>query len=86
MIRDKRLSTVTSFILPGLGQILNGDEKRGMKFLIGMVILHIVIYYALNNMAGSAISTLYHAYSAYDAYKTYVDEVKLIVKIRILNQ
>ncbi|WP_408893472.1 hypothetical protein [Methanobrevibacter gottschalkii] len=70
MVRNKRLNAVISFILPGLGQILNGDEKRGIKFLIGMVVLHIVIYYALNNVVGSMISTLYHAYSAYDAYKT----------------
>lgn len=58
MVRNKRLNAVISFILLGLGQILNGDEKRGIKFLIGMVVLHIVIYYALNNVVGSMISTL----------------------------
>ena len=57
MVRDRRLNAVASFILPGLGQILNGKEKRGMKFLIGMIVLHIAIYYMLNNDAGSAIST-----------------------------
>lgn len=36
-----------------------------------MILLHIVIYYALNNIMGSGISTLYHLYAAYDAYKTY---------------
>ncbi len=71
MVRDRRLNAVASFILPGLGQILNGKEKRGMKFLIGMIVLHIAIYYMLNNAAGSAISTLYHIYAAYDAYKVY---------------
>ena len=71
MVRDRRLNAVASFILPGLGQILNGKEKRGMKVLIGMIVLHIAIYYMLNNDAGSAISTLYHIYAAYDAYKVY---------------
>ena len=43
MVRDRRLNAVASFILRGLGQILNGKEKRGMKFLIGMIVLHIAI-------------------------------------------
>ncbi len=71
MVRDRRLNAMVSFLLPGLGQILNGKEKRGIKLLIGMILLHIVIYYVLNNAIGSAISTLYHLYGAYDAYKTY---------------
>lgn len=71
MVRDKRLNALASFIIPGLGQILNGKTHRGLKLLIGMIILNILVYYVMNNIYGSIVSTAYHLYAAYDAYKTY---------------
>lgn len=62
---------ILSFIIPGLGQILNGDDKKGVLLLGGMVFLHVLIYFLANNIFGSGISTLYHLYAGYDAYKNY---------------
>ena len=59
---------VLSFIIPGIGQYLNHEENKAIKFLIGMVAVHILIYFLFNNVFGSAVSTLYHAYAGYDAY------------------
>lgn len=71
MERDKRLNGVLSFIIPGLGQALNGDRNNALKFFIAMIIIHVLIYYFANNIFGSGISTLYHLYAGYDAYKNY---------------
>lgn len=64
-------NSVLSFILPGLGQSINGYKKKAIIFFLGMIALHLLIYFFANNIAGSAISTLYHLYAGYDAYKTY---------------
>ena len=76
---------IFSFIIPGLGQILNGDAQKGAallagavilhlfiwSLLAGAVILHLFIWFFMNNPLGSLINTAYHAYAGYDAYKNY---------------
>lgn len=60
---------IFSFIIPGLGQYILKDQKRGLTLLAGAIILHLAIWFFMNNPAGSLINTLYHAYAGYDAYK-----------------
>ena len=60
---------IFSFIIPGLGQILNDDKQKGIALLAGAVILHIFIWFFMNNPLGSIINTAYHAYAGWDAYK-----------------
>ena len=69
---DKNALTngILSFIIPGLGQAINGYKKKAIILFLGMIVLHLLIYFFANNIAGSAISTLYHLYAGYDAYKT----------------
>ena len=62
---------VFSFIIPGLGQYLNGDKQKGIGLLAGAVLIHIFIWFFMNNPLGSLLNTAYHAYAAYDAYKNY---------------
>jgi hypothetical protein len=62
---------IFSFIIPGLGQILQGDNKKGIGMLGVAIILHLGIWFFMNNPLGSLINTLYHAYAGYDAYKNY---------------
>ena len=62
---------IFSFIIPGLGQILQDDKPKGLAMLGAAVMLHLGIWFFMNNPAGSLISTLYHAYAGYDAYKNY---------------
>jgi hypothetical protein len=62
---------IFSFIIPGLGQILENDRQKGLALLGGAVILHIAIWFLMNNPLGSLLSTAYHAYAGYDAYKNY---------------
>ena len=62
---------IFSFIIPGLGQIVQGDRQKGAAMLGGAVILHVFIWFFMNNPLGSLLNTAYHAYAAYDAYKNY---------------
>ena len=71
MQRDALVNGVLSFIIPGLGQGLHGNAKKGVALFIGMLIVHAAMYYLANNAVGSLISTAYHLYSGYDAYVNY---------------
>ena len=62
---------ILSFIIPGLGQGLHGNSKKGIMLFMGMLVVHAATYYFANNAAGSVISTAYHLYSGYDAYINY---------------
>ena len=71
MYTDSLKNGIFSFIIPGLGQILQGDRQKGYAMLAGAVALHILIWFFMNNPLGSIISTAYHVYAGWDAYKNY---------------
>ena len=62
---------IFSFIIPGLGQYLNNDRQKGLGLFAAAVVLHIFIWFFMNNFLGSAVQTLYHLYAGYDAFKNY---------------
>ena len=62
---------IFSFIIPGLGQYLNGDKQKGIGLLAGAVLIHIFIWFFMNNALGSIAQTLYHLYAGFDAFKKY---------------
>ena len=60
-----------SFIIPGLGQAINGDKQKGIVMFIILIMLNIIIYFFINNRFGHLISIIYSLYAAHDAYKSY---------------
>ncbi len=60
---------IFSFIIPGLGQYLLEDRQKAITLFAGAVILHLLIWFFMNNPLGSLINTAYHVYAGYDAYK-----------------
>lgn len=60
---------VLSFIVPGVGQFLEGESQKAVMLFAGVIALHFIIYFLFNNAFGSLISTLYHLYAGYDAYR-----------------
>ena len=64
-------NAVLSFIIPGLGQAINGDKQKGIIMFAIVIFLNISIYFFINNQFGHFISIIYSAYAAYDAYRTY---------------
>lgn len=71
MQKNPLVHTVASFIIPGLGQALNGDVRKGVLMFAVLIFLNIFIYFFMNNPLGHVVSWAYSAYAAYDAYKTF---------------
>lgn len=61
-------NTVLSFIIPGLGQYLSQDSRKGATLFAGAILIHLFVWFFMNNPLGSVLNTAYHAYAAYDAY------------------
>lgn len=66
-IRD----AILSFIIPGLGQALNGDTKRGMTLFAVAIFMHLFTYFIMNNRLGQILTFGYSLYAAYDVYRNY---------------
>ena len=71
MENDALVNGVLSFIIPGLGQAINGYKKKGIIMFVILILLNVFIYFFLNNPLGHVVSLIYSAYAAYDAYVTY---------------
>ena len=66
---DKKFAAIASFFIPGLGQALLGNIKRGaMFFAIGIVIWILLMRLSTKIPFSGIISLLYGAYAAYDTY------------------
>ena len=71
MENNALVNGVLSFIIPGLGQALNGYKKKGSIMFVIRILMNSFIYFFLNNPFGHVVSLIYSAYAAYDAYITY---------------
>ena len=71
MEKNALVNGILSFIIPGLGQAINGYKEKGIIMFIILILLNIFIYFFLNNPFGHVVSLIYSAYAAYDAYITY---------------
>ncbi len=61
------LAALMSLIIPGTGQILSGEVKKGIIFLAIEVILYVLFLTVSSSIV--IISLLFALYAAYDAYK-----------------
>lgn len=71
MKKNPLVNTVASFIIPGVGQALNGDVKKGAGMFAVLILLNLFIYFFVNNPFGHIVSLAYSFYAAYDAYTTF---------------
>ena len=64
------LAAVLSFFIPGLGQAIAGDIKKGVIFFVIAIVIGIIIAFVLGGATwGYIISIIYDIYAAYDAYQ-----------------
>jgi len=61
------IAAILSFIIPGLGQIIAGETKKGLIFLVVAIVLGLLVG-AISSMLG-IISLVFAIYAAYDAYQ-----------------
>jgi len=60
------LAAIASLIIPGLGQLLAGDAKKGIIFFVIAIILGILVNFVLVWIW--ILSLVFALYAAYDAY------------------
>ncbi len=65
-VKSSGLAAVLSFILPGLGQIYNGQIGKGLLFII----LLIVSVLSILILIGIILLPVFWIYNIYDAYDT----------------
>jgi len=63
------LAAILSFFIPGLGQALAGDVKKGAIFFIIFVVLALILWFVTQNIIVYIIDLIYSLYAAYDAYQ-----------------
>lgn len=61
------IAAILSFIIPGLGQILAGDTKKGVMYIVIAIVLWILI--PLTAFLSAIAGFIFAIYAAYDAYK-----------------
>ena len=69
---DALINGVLSFVIPGLGQAIEGYKTRGIiMFVIAVIIAGALIYFHANQIVQYAVSAVYGLIAAYDAYRLY---------------
>ena len=63
------LAAILSFLIPGLGQVIAGDVKKGIVFFIVAVVLALVGTIIFRHWVVYLIELIYSIYAAYDAYQ-----------------
>jgi TM2 domain-containing membrane protein YozV len=61
------IAAILSFIIPGLGQIVIGDTKKGLIFLVAAIILYVLVSLVTSFLG--IVSLVLSIYAAYDAYQ-----------------
>ena len=64
------ISAILSFIIPGLGQVINGDIKKGIILFVLALIMGIIAGWIFRTWVVCIINLFIALYAAYDAYIT----------------
>lgn len=62
------LAAILSFIIPGLGQAYSGDIKKGVIFIVIMLLIGLFAAFIFRSWVVWVIEFLFAIYAAYDAY------------------
>ncbi len=63
------IPAVLSLIIPGLGQAVAGDIKKGIIFFVVAIVIGIIASLIFRHWVVWIIDILYKLYAAYDAYQ-----------------
>lgn len=63
------IAGILSFIIPGLGQAIAGDIKKGIIFFIVALIIGAIATLIFQHWIVWIIDIIYALYAAYDAYQ-----------------
>ncbi|WP_405266860.1 hypothetical protein [Methanobrevibacter sp.] len=63
------IPAVLSFIIPGLGQAVAGDIKKGIIFFVIAIVIAIIASLIFKDWLVYILNLLYAIYAAYDAHE-----------------
>lgn len=63
------LAAILSFFIPGLGQAIAGDIKKGVIFFVVSIVIWIIASLIFRHWIVWIIDVIYAVYAAYDAYQ-----------------
>ena len=63
------LAAILSFIIPGLGQAVSGDIKKGIIFFVVAIIMGLIAGLIFQSWVLYIINLAIAVYAAYDAYQ-----------------
>lgn len=63
------LAGILSFLIPGLGQAVAGDIKKGAIFFIAAIVIWIIATIIFRHWVVWIIDLIYALYAAFDAYQ-----------------
>jgi TM2 domain-containing membrane protein YozV len=63
------IAAILSFIIPGLGQAVQGDIKKGIIFFIVAVVIGLIASLIFRHWIVYIIQICYALFAAYDAYQ-----------------
>jgi TM2 domain-containing membrane protein YozV len=63
------IAAILSFIIPGLGQAVQGDIKKGIIFFIAAVVIGLIASLIFRQWIVYIIQICYALFAAYDAYQ-----------------
>jgi TM2 domain-containing membrane protein YozV len=64
--KNPGVAAILSFIIPGLGQIYNGEIRKGILYLIG----YLIAFASITIFVGFLAAPVIWIYGMIDAYKT----------------
>lgn len=64
------ISAILSLIIPGLGQVINGDTQKGIILFVVAVIMGAIASFIFRQWIVYIINIFISLYAAYDAYIT----------------
>ena len=63
------LAAILSFLIPGLGQAVAGDIKKGIIFFVIAIVIGALASLIFKNWLLGIINLLYALFAAHDAYR-----------------
>ncbi len=72
MESDALINGFFSFIIPGLGQAIEGYKTRGIILFVIAVLIAVILYFLnVGQVIQYAVSAIYGLIAGYDAYRLY---------------
>jgi hypothetical protein len=69
---DALINGFFSFIIPGLGQAIEGYKTRGIILFVIAVLIAVILYFLnVGQVIQYAVSAIYGLIAGYDAYRLY---------------